>query len=254
MMFKIHHLLKVISLYVILVTLLNSTINGVFGKLIELTDKNLDELVKDDDKWLLQFYTEDCKICTSFRENLEKLSELPESEFGTVINFGLVNANKNPHLVSRFSTNRNPQYYFIDKKTVYTFSVIQTYEFFHEFLKYHRWMYFPKKKGRSDPFSNFASFTGYFNYVGYFLKNYVFIYIPAQVFYSIIVMTFISILAYYSYRKHLEFEKYINEFEKNMEQKLNDHCLKYGYDPFAIIEEMDKKLKEKEETKKLKKN
>jgi len=44
-MFKIHHLLKVISLYVILVTLLNSTINGVFGKLIELTDKNLDELV-----------------------------------------------------------------------------------------------------------------------------------------------------------------------------------------------------------------
>jgi len=67
-------------------------------------------------------------------------------------------------------------------------------------------------------------------------------------------MTFISILAYYSYRKHLEFEKYINEFEKNMEQKLNDHCLKYGYDPFAIIEEMDKKSKEKEETKKLKKN
>jgi len=44
---------------------------------------------------LIYSYTEDCKICTSFRENLEKLSELPESEFGTVINFGLVNANSN---------------------------------------------------------------------------------------------------------------------------------------------------------------
>jgi len=44
-MFKIYHYLKLISYFMILTLLFNATINGVFGKLIELNDRNLDKIV-----------------------------------------------------------------------------------------------------------------------------------------------------------------------------------------------------------------
>jgi len=148
---------------------------------------------------------------------------------------------------------RNPQYFFIDKKRVHTFTVVQTYSYFQEFLKYHRWKLFPVKKGHSDPFSNISYFFGYFSVLGFLLKKHVFVIIPAKLFYSIIGLLMFSLLAYYTYRKHCEFEKYINEFEKNVEEKYYNQCLKHGYDPFALIEEMEEQLKEKERLKKLKK-
>ena len=55
----------------------------------------------------------------------------------------------------------------------------------------------------------------------------------------------------YAYRKHREFEEYISKFEKDVQEKYYAQCQKHGYDPFALIEEMEEKLKEKEERKKL---
>eukprot|EP00833_Pecoramyces_ruminatium_P008892 jgi/Orpsp1_1/1182924/evm.model.c7180000083176.1 len=252
-MLKIHQKLKFILKLIVLFLLFNNIINGASGKLIELNDRNLDKIIKDNDRWVLQFYTKNCKLCFSFRPNLEKLSELPDSEYGTKINFGIVNADDNPHLVSRFMASRNPQYFFIDKKRVYTFTVIQTYSYFQEFLKYHRWKLFPVKEGHSDPFSYVAYFFGYFNVVGFLLKKHVFIYIPAKIFYSIIGLSMFSLLIWYAYRKHREFEEYIDNFEKNVEERYYNQCLKHGYDPFAMIEEMERQLKDKEDYKKIQK-
>jgi len=248
-MFIINHYLKLISHFIILILLFNTTINGVFGKLIELNDRNLDKIVKDDDRWMLQFYTENCKLCSSFRENLEKLSEVPEKEYGTVIKFGLVNADENPHLASRFMVTRNPHYFFIDKKNVHSFTINQTYDYLYEFLKYHRWKLYPKKEGYADPFSKIAYLFGYFNVIGYLLQKYVFVYIPAKIFYSIVIITLISSMLYYAVRKHREFEEYMDKFESSVEEKYYNQCMKYGYDPLALLEEMDKQLKKKKESK-----
>jgi len=56
-------------------------------------------------------------------------------------------------------------------------------------------------------------------------------------------------MIYYAIRKHREFEKYMDEFESSVEEKYYNQCMKYGYDPLALIEEMDKQLKKKKEEK-----
>jgi len=65
-----------------------------------------------------------------------------------------------------------------------------------------------------------------------------------------VISSFFALIIFYAYHKHREFEKYISTFEKDIEEKYYNQCQKYGYDPFELIEEMDKKLKEKEEQKK----
>jgi len=245
--------IKSITQFGLVFLLILAFINVSSGLLVELNDKNFDETVKDDDRWVLQFYKDECKLCERFHPHLRKLSDLPESEFGVLIKFGLINIENNPHLVSRFMATRTPQYFFIDKKRAHSFTIMQTYDYLYEFLKYRRWKLFPPRKGFSDPFSKMSKIYGYFNVIGYLLQKYVFVIIPASVFYSIIAVLFFSLIFAYGYRKHREFEEYINKFEREVQEKYYAQCQKHGYDPFALIEEMEEKMRDKKEKKKLEK-
>jgi len=248
---KIH--IRSISQFVIAFLLIFTSIHVSSGSLVELNDRNFDKTVKKDDRWVIQFYKNDCRLCEKFKAHLQKLSDLPENEFGVVIKYGLINSEENPHLASRFLVTRSPQYYFIDKRTVHSFTLTQTYDYLYEFLKYRRWKLFPPRTGASNPFSTVSYLYGYFNVIGYIFQNYVFIYIPAKIFYSVVAVLFFTFIFTYAYRKHREFEEYINKFEKEVQEKYYAQCQKHGYDPFALIEEMEEKMKEKEKQKKLEK-
>ncbi|ORX51844.1 hypothetical protein BCR36DRAFT_38831 [Piromyces finnis] len=150
---SILHQLKSISQFILLFSLIFTSIHGTRGLIAELNDRNFDKTIKDDDRWVIQFYSKECKLCEKFRPHLEKLADLPEKEFGFLLKFGVVDINENPHLVSRFLATRVPQYYVIDKKRVYSFTAVQTYQYMFEFLKYRRWKLFPLREGLSDPFS-----------------------------------------------------------------------------------------------------
>jgi len=85
----------------------------------------------------------------------------------------------------------------------------------------------------------------YYNYINDIYR--------AKIFYSVVAVLFFTFIFTYAYRKHREFEEYINKFEKEVQEKYYAQCQKHGYDPFALIEEMEEKMKEKEKQKKLEK-
>lgn len=237
--------IKLISLFVILTLLICSSFNGVYGEIVELTDKNFDKMVKKDERWFIVFYRKESKLYGNFEPTILKLSEVPESEMGFELKYGRIEYDENPHLVSRFIANQIPQYFISDLRRVYSFTITQNYDYVFEFLKYRRWKLFPVKEGASDPFSYMAYFYGYFNIIGFLLKKNVFIYIPPKIFYSTIIGIFFSAILRFAYRKHREVQDYINKFERDIEEKYYERCEKHGYDPFKLIEEMEKKIKRK---------